>query len=88
MDLALSEADVARFHRDGFLIRERIVGPEVVAALREAMARTFDGEYPSGLMPDEVNWRPGHDPHVTAHPRCHVAQGVAAAGHRDLVAGV
>jgi len=65
VDLALSPEDVAAFGRDGFLIRERILSPAAVARLREAMERCFAGEYDSGLMPDEVNWRPGHAPHVT-----------------------
>ena len=65
VSLDIGEADLAAFARDGFLIRERIVSDRTVARLREAMDRSFEGKLDSGLMPDEVNWRPGQDPHVT-----------------------
>ena len=44
-DGAISETDCAAFARDGFLIRERIVGIETVTRLREAMAQSFEGGY-------------------------------------------
>lgn len=65
VDLAISPEDGTAFDRDGFLIRRRIISSADVECLREAMERCFAGAYDSGLMPDEVNWRPGHDPHVT-----------------------
>ncbi len=61
----ITDADIAAFARDGYLIRERIVSDETVARLREAMERTFAGDLDSGLLPDEVNWKPGGDRHVT-----------------------
>lgn len=63
--LKISSLDIADFARDGFLIRERIIDPDTVQHLRQEMHRSFEGDYDSGLMPDEVNWRPGNDPHVT-----------------------
>ncbi len=65
VSLEITAQGVEAFARDGFLIRERIIGPNAVDRLRDAMTRSFEGDYDSGLMPDEVNWRPGHDPHVT-----------------------
>lgn len=65
VELDIAPDDAAAFDRDGFLIRERLLSPADVELLRDAMARCFDGRYDSGLMPDEVNWRPGHDPHIT-----------------------
>jgi ectoine hydroxylase-related dioxygenase (phytanoyl-CoA dioxygenase family) len=65
VDLELTDADIAAFARDGFLIRDRIIAPADAQRLRTEMERSFQGAYDSGLMPDEVNWRPGHDPHVT-----------------------
>ncbi len=63
--LEITEADCGAFARDGFLIRDRIISSEAVELLRAAMTRSFEGDYDTGLMPDEVNWRPGQDPHVT-----------------------
>jgi hypothetical protein len=65
VDLDISEADRAAFARDGFLIRDRIIPRADALALRGQMARCFAGDNDSGLLPDEVNWKPGHDPHVT-----------------------
>ncbi|HSF93762.1 MAG TPA: phytanoyl-CoA dioxygenase family protein [Thermohalobaculum sp.] len=65
VDLEISQADVEAFANDGFLIRERIIPPADALRLRDQMARSFEGDYDTGLLPDEVNWKPGHDPHVT-----------------------
>ncbi|MEM7057215.1 MAG: phytanoyl-CoA dioxygenase family protein [Pseudomonadota bacterium] len=63
--LDISAHDIAAFKRDGFLIRDRIVPPETVERLRAEMKRSYQGDYDTGLYPDEVNWKPGDDPHVT-----------------------
>lgn len=65
LDLNISQADIDDFQHDGFLIRDRIIPTEMVAKLREEMERSYQGDYDSGLFPDEVNWKPGDDPHVT-----------------------
>jgi ectoine hydroxylase-related dioxygenase (phytanoyl-CoA dioxygenase family) len=63
--LDIPDDAVAAFARDGFLIRDRIISPADAKRLRAEMERCFQGDHDSGLMPDEVNWKPGHDPHVT-----------------------
>lgn len=65
VDLDISAADRAAFARDGFLIRDRIIARDDALRLRAEMARSFAGDHDSGLLPDEVNWKPGQDPHVT-----------------------
>jgi ectoine hydroxylase-related dioxygenase (phytanoyl-CoA dioxygenase family) len=65
VSLDLSDAARAAFARDGFLIRDRIIPRADAQRLRAEMERSFRGEYDSGLLPDEVNWKPGDDPHVT-----------------------
>lgn len=63
--LNISDADVEAFQNNGFLIRDRIIDQDVVSHLRAEMERSYQGEYDSGLYPDEINWKPGDDPHVT-----------------------
>ena len=63
--LTIDDDDVDAFARDGFLIREQIIDGATVQWLREEMERSFQGDYDSGLLPDEVNWSPGGDQHVT-----------------------
>ncbi|MEM6905066.1 MAG: phytanoyl-CoA dioxygenase family protein [Pseudomonadota bacterium] len=65
VELDISAADVADFARDGFILRERIISESVVEMLRAEMAALFERDYQTGLVPDEVNWRPGDDPSVT-----------------------
>ena len=57
-----SEERIASFHRDGFLIVEDgLVSEKALELLRERYLRLFDGEYETGVKPDEVNWVKGRD---------------------------
>ncbi len=60
-ELDISDAQVERFHADGFIIVDRIISDEQVALLRERFEHLFRGEWETGLTPDEVNWRAGRD---------------------------
>ena len=56
---ALTDEQVASFRRDGFLIAEHgLVSQRGLELLRERYLRLFDGEYETGIRPDEVNWVP------------------------------
>ena len=59
---SFSADEVESFERDGFLIVERgLVSPSALEVLRERYLRLFEGEYETGIRPDEVNWVPGRD---------------------------
>lgn len=58
----LSDDDIASFRADGFLIKERLIGPEQVQRLRDRFEPMFRGEFETGLYPDEWNWVEGRDP--------------------------
>ncbi len=47
----LQEPDIAKFCRDGFLILERILTPERVAALQERFPKLFAGRFDTGVYP-------------------------------------
>jgi ectoine hydroxylase-related dioxygenase (phytanoyl-CoA dioxygenase family) len=67
----LGDDRVAAFRRDGFLIVEEGFIPDAaVESLRERFARVFDGEYETGIKPDEVNWAPGRDPEDVTRQIC------------------
>ena len=52
----LTDEQVEAFHRDGFLIvEEGFISGAAIEALRERFDRLFDGEYATGIQPDEVN---------------------------------
>jgi ectoine hydroxylase-related dioxygenase (phytanoyl-CoA dioxygenase family) len=62
MNDPLNDDQVATFHRDGFLIVDEGFVPEAtLGGLRERFQRVFDGEYETGIKPDEVNWVRGRD---------------------------
>src|ERR1700743_13418 len=64
----ISDADVGRFRRDGFLIVERFLSEERVAALRESFPKLFAGRFDTGVYPDEWYWREGMSlPDVPRH---------------------
>ena len=62
---------VEAFQRDGFLIvEEGLVSPQALERLRERYLPLFDGEYETGIRPDEVNWVPGRDPKDRTRQLC------------------
>ena len=60
--LELRSAQIEQFNTDGFLILDRFLSAEEVAAARSRFERLFRGEFETGLYPDEWNWRAGRDP--------------------------
>lgn len=64
----IGEDEIARFRRDGFLVVERILSEERVAALRDRFPLLFAGRFDTGVYPDEWYWREGMSlPDVTRH---------------------
>jgi ectoine hydroxylase-related dioxygenase (phytanoyl-CoA dioxygenase family) len=65
------DRQVEAFEGDGFLIvEEGLVSPPALELLRERYLRLFDGEYETGIRPDEVNWVPGRDPEDRTRQLC------------------
>lgn len=59
------------FSRDGFVIVEDgLVPSESLRLLRDRFLALFDGEYETGVRPDEVNWVPGRDPEDRTRQIC------------------
>ena len=66
MTLLLTKDQIDRFNTDGFLIVEDLVDKKTVAQLRERFDRLFQGDFHTGIKPDEVNWQQGKsDPQLT-----------------------
>jgi ectoine hydroxylase-related dioxygenase (phytanoyl-CoA dioxygenase family) len=66
-----SVGQVESFGRDGFLIvEEGLVSERGLELLRERYLKLFDGEYETGIRPDEVNWVPGRDPEDRTRQLC------------------
>ncbi len=59
------------FGRDGFLILEEGLVSELgLELLRERYLQLFEGEYQTGMRPDEVNWVAGRDPEDRTRQLC------------------
>ncbi|MGH7897962.1 MAG: phytanoyl-CoA dioxygenase family protein [Candidatus Binatia bacterium] len=68
---SFSPDQVEAFRRDGFLIVEQGLATEsALERLRESYLPLFDGEYETGIRPDEVNWVPGRDPEDRTRQLC------------------
>ncbi|THD02090.1 phytanoyl-CoA dioxygenase family protein [Panacagrimonas perspica] len=64
----LTDVDVQRFRRDGFLIVERVLSEDRIALLRDRFPKIFAGQFDTGVYPDEWHWREGMSlPDVTRH---------------------
>jgi ectoine hydroxylase-related dioxygenase (phytanoyl-CoA dioxygenase family) len=62
---------VESFRRDGFLtVEEGLVTEAALELLRARYERLFDGEYETGIRPDEVNWVRGRDPEDRTRQLC------------------
>ncbi len=68
---SFTPAQVEAFARDGFLVvEEGLVSERALGLLRERYERLFDGEYETGIRPDEVNWVRGRDPEDRTRQLC------------------
>ena len=66
-----TDEQVGSFRRDGFLIvEEGLLSPAAIEALRQRFAALFDGDYTTGIAPDEVNWKAGRDPEDVTRQIC------------------
>jgi ectoine hydroxylase-related dioxygenase (phytanoyl-CoA dioxygenase family) len=58
----VTEQQIESFRHNGFLIiEEGLLSIAAVEVLRERFAALFDGDYATGIAPDEVNWKRGRD---------------------------
>jgi ectoine hydroxylase-related dioxygenase (phytanoyl-CoA dioxygenase family) len=64
----LDDAAIGRFREQGFLIVERVLDDDRIAALRDRFPKLFAGQFDTGVYPDEWYWREGMSlPDVTRH---------------------
>ena len=68
---SLAPEQVEAFERDGSLIvEEGLVSESALEKLRKRYLRLFEGEYETGIRPDEVNWIAGRDPEDRTRQLC------------------
>lgn len=63
--LKLTEQQIAQYRQDGFLIVDKIIEPDHAVEIRERFSAIFEqGEYETGIKPDEVNLPQGNPPYT------------------------
>ena len=68
---SFGEDQLAAWNRDGFVILdEGLVPRRARELLRDRYLRLFEGEYETGIRPDEVNWVRGRDPEDRTRQLC------------------
>ena len=66
-----TDEQLQHFDRDGFLVvPEGFVDDATVERLRGRFERLFEGDYETGIRPDEVNWVSGRDPEDRTRQIC------------------
>lgn len=66
MNCAINEEDKSAFEKDGFVIIDNLIDSASVPVLHTAFEQLFNGQFETGVKPDEVNWQYGSgDPSLT-----------------------
>ena len=55
--IELSSSARNKFNTDGFIIVDKLIEPVTVPILHRAFEDLFDGNFETGVRPDEVNWQ-------------------------------
>ncbi|MEO0532735.1 MAG: phytanoyl-CoA dioxygenase family protein [Cyanobacteria bacterium P01_A01_bin.123] len=55
---SITSEQAEQFHRDGFLVVENLIEPDLVARLVARFDPLFAGEFETGVYPDEWHWNP------------------------------
>ena len=58
----ISPRQIARFHKNGYLVVENFNAPDLVESAKARFKPLFHGEFETGVQPDEWNWRAGTSP--------------------------
>ena len=61
-EFELTDAQVDTFARDGFVVVDQIIDPELARRALDRYEDLFAGNFETGLYPDEWNWRAGTSP--------------------------
>jgi ectoine hydroxylase-related dioxygenase (phytanoyl-CoA dioxygenase family) len=55
--ISLSSSARNKFNADGFVIVDKLIEPATLSILHQAFEHLFNGNFETGVQPDEVNWQ-------------------------------
>ena len=70
IEASINEEQLKDFNRDGFLTIDKFIDLQYLENLKERIALLFQGEFETGIEPDEWNWRSGRDPNNVTRQIC------------------
>jgi len=59
--IQLTNSQVQSFNRDGYVVVESVLDTLQILQARAKFEKLFNGEFETGIQPDEWNWKPGRD---------------------------
>jgi len=66
MSFLLTNDQIEQFKVDGFLVVNNLVDEKTITQLHTRFDRLFQGDFETGIRPDEVNWQEhDSDPELT-----------------------
>ena len=66
----LSDKDRASFDQNGYFIIDKFISNNLVEKIKNRFEPIFKGEFPTGIEPDEWNWKEGRDPNKLTRQIC------------------
>ena len=70
ISLDLNKNLIEEFNNNGFLISDKFIEPKYVDKLRDRFMPLFNGDFETGIEPDEFNWKFGRDPENVTRQIC------------------
>ena len=70
IEASINEEQLKDFNRDGFLTIDKFIDLQYLENLKERIVLLFQGEFETGIEPDEWNWRSGRDTNNVTRQIC------------------
>mgnify|MGYP001477916904 CR=1 FL=1 len=70
ISLDLNKNLIEEFNNNGFLISDKFIEPKYLDKLRDRFMPLFNGDFETGIEPDEFNWKFGRDPENVTRQIC------------------
>ncbi len=68
--MELTDNQLDDFNRDGFVVVPSVLNQSVIEQARSRFEKLFNGEFETGIQPDEWNWKPDQDDPALTRQLC------------------
>ena len=67
---SINEEQLKDFRKNGFLTIDKFINTQYLDELKERIELLFQGEFETGIEPDEWNWKSDRDPNDVTRQIC------------------